>query len=184
MSYKFNRICFVLTLLVALNGSLQAQTGERPEAPEASKFAPLRAHAQPKTSPARDVKIYLWEVNSDAPGIPLKPVVRRVLGPALLRLTLQMLFAGATADEEAKGLSSPTFGMQFEDVQIRKGVALVKFSQPAGATNYGSQGPMVFEAAIEKTARQFASVKRVKVCALGETLIDSQLERPFPRCPK
>ena len=67
---------------------------------------------------------------------------------------------------------------------LTKGVALIKFSQPEGATNYGSQGPFVFAKAIETTARQFPTVKRVEICAVGDTLIDAQLEKPFPRCSK
>ena len=90
----------------------------------------------------------------------------------------------AMREEQDRGLSLPTFGMRLEGVTLRNGVALIKFSQPAGVTNYGSQGPFVFEKAIERTARQFPTVKRVEICAIGETLIYSQLEKPFPRCAK
>lgn len=132
----------------------------------------------------RDVKIYLWEANSNQPDIALTAVMRQVDRRAPLRLTLEALFAGATKDEEGKGLSSSTFGMKFVGVTLQNGFALVKFSQPPNQTNYGSQGPMIFAQAIEKTARQFPTVKRVQVCAVGDTLIDSQLEKPFPRCSK
>jgi len=87
-------------------------------------------------------------------------------------------------EEEDRGLSLPTFGMRLAGVTLKNGVALIKFYQPEGATNYGSQGPFVFAKAVEMTARQFPTVKRVEICAVGETLIDAQLERPFPRCPK
>ena len=40
------------------------------------------------------------------------------------------------------------------------------------------------EQAIQMTARQFPTVKRVEICAVGETPIDAQLEKPFPRCAK
>jgi hypothetical protein len=43
-------------------------------------------------------------------------------------------------------------------------------------------GPMYFAEAIEKTARQFSSVKRVKICAIGDTMIDSELDTPFDKC--
>jgi len=132
----------------------------------------------------KEVKVFLWNANSNSADIVLVPATRRVGGVAILRLALQMLFAGATPDEEAKGLSSSTFGMQFEDVSLRDGAALVKFSQPANQTNYGSLGPSIFAQAIEKTARQFSTVKRVRICAIGDTLIDAQLEKPFPKCPK
>jgi spore germination protein GerM len=132
----------------------------------------------------REVKIYLWEANRKDADIALSPVTRRVGAAAPLRLALQMLFAGTTGEDEAKGLSSATFGMKFEDVRLRDGVALVKFSQPPNQTNYGSLGPMIFTQAIEKTARQFPTVKKVQICAVGDTLIDSQLEKPFSRCSK
>ena len=43
---------------------------------------------------------------------------------------------------------------------------------------------MIFAQSIEKTARQFSTVKKVNICAVGDTLIDSQLEKPFAKCPK
>lgn len=132
----------------------------------------------------RDVKIYLWEANSNKPDIALTPVMRQVNRRAPLRPALEALFAGAAKDEEGMGLSSSTFGMKFVGVSLQNGFALVKFSQPPNQTNYGSQGPMIFAEAIEKTARQFPAVKKVQVCAVGDTMIDSQLEKPFPRCPK
>jgi len=143
----------------------------------------LAAQSTPPKS--RTIKIYLWDVNSDKPGIPLVPVNRRIGGDNVLKLAMDWLFGTTLSkEEEDRGLSLPTFGMRLEGVTLRNGVALIKFSQPAGATNYGSQGPFVFEKAIERTARQFPTVKRVEVCAVGETLIDAQLERPFRRCAK
>jgi spore germination protein GerM len=132
----------------------------------------------------RDVEVYLWDVNSEAKGLGLVAVTRRVTGASVLRLTLQTLFAGPSKEEEAKGLSSSTFGMKFEDVTLKNGVALVKFSQPPNQTNYGSSGPLIFTEAIENTALQFPTVKRVQICAIGDTLIDAQLEKQFPRCRK
>lgn len=144
----------------------------RPPSPESGEGMEAR----------REVKIFLWDVNSKEAGFGLAPVTRRVITPAPLLATLQMLFAGATDEEKAKGLSSATFGMQFEDVKLQNGNALVKFSQPRNQTNYGPQAPMIFAEAIEKTARQFPSVKKVEICAVGDTLIDAQLEKPFPKC--
>jgi spore germination protein GerM len=132
----------------------------------------------------REVMIYFWDANSKKSDLGLSPVKRMVLAAAPLRPALEALFGGPTKEEEARGLSSSTFGMRFEGVTLTNGVTLVKFSQPVNETNYGSQGPMIFAEAIEKTARQFSTVKKVEICAVGETLIDSQLEKPFPRCPK
>ena len=130
------------------------------------------------------VKIYLWRVNDDEPNknFVLGTVERQVESAAPLRPALEELFAGATADEKEKGFGSSTFGMKFEGVVLTGGVATVKFSQPPNETNYGSLGPFIFLDAIERTAKQFPSVKQVKICAIGETLIDAQLEKQFPRC--
>ncbi|MGQ0762958.1 MAG: hypothetical protein ACT4OT_13225 [Acidobacteriota bacterium] len=141
--------------------------------------------AQSAPPKSRTIKIYLWDVNSDKPGIPLVPVNRRIGGDNVLKLTMDWLFGTTLSrEEEDRGLSLPTFGMRLEGVTLRNGVALIKFSQPDGATNYGSQGPFIFAKAIERTARQFPTVRRVEVCAVGETLIDAQLEKQFPRCSK
>ncbi len=140
----------------------------------------------PSRSPqARTTKIYLWDANSDKPDIQLVAVTRRSIGDNVLKLTMDWLFGTTLSkEEEDRGLTLPTFGMRLAGVTLKDGVALIKFYQPEGATNYGSQGPFVFAKAIEMTARQFPTVKRVEICAVGDTLIDSQLEKPFPRCAK
>jgi hypothetical protein len=130
----------------------------------------------------REVTIYFWDANSKKSDLGLVPVKRMVVAAAPLRPALEALFIGPTKEEEARGLSSSTFGMRFEGVTLTDGVARVKFSQPKEETNYGSLGPAIFAEAIEKTARQFPTVKKLEICALGETLIDSQLEKPFPKC--
>jgi hypothetical protein len=140
--------------------------------------------ADERLTRTRDVKVFVWDANSNSARFSLVPVNRRVLAAAPLRPALQMLFAGLTDEEKARGLSASTFGMTFEDLKFQNGTALVKFSQPPNQTNYGSDGPRIFAEAIEKTARQFPAVKQVKICAVGNTLIDAQLEKPFPRCPK
>jgi len=143
----------------------------------------LTAQSAPPKS--RTIKIYLWDANSDKADIALVPVTRRIGGDNVLKLTMDWLFGTTLSkEEEDRGLSLPTFGMRLDGVTLKNGVALIKFSQPEGATNYGSQGPFVFAKAIERTARQFPTVKRVEICAVGDTLIDSQLEKPFPKCSK
>lgn len=140
----------------------------------------------PSKSPkARTTKIYLWDANSNKSDIQLVAVTRRSIGENVLELTMGWLFSTTLSkEEEDRGLALPTFGMRLEGVTLKNGVALIKFSQPEGATNYGSDGPLIFAKAIERTARQFPAVKRVEICAVGDTLIDAQLEKPFPRCGK
>lgn len=143
---------------------------------------PASQSSPPKS---RTIKIYLWDVNSDKADIALVPVARRIAGDNVLRLTMDWLFSTTLSkEEEERGLSLTTFGMKLEGVSLKNGVALIKFSQPEGATNYGSLGPFIFAKAIERTARQFPTVRKVDICAVGETLIDSQLEKPFPKCAR
>ena len=134
-----------------------------------------------------DVKVY-FQRSGVAPNGPddlfLRPVERMVPNDFKFEDALRALFdEEITEEEEEQGFHSSTFGMKFEGVSLRKGTATVRFSQPADKTNYGSLGPAIFEEAVTKTARQFSFVKRVRICAVGETMIDSELERPFPRCP-
>lgn len=130
------------------------------------------------------VKLFLWRVNDNQPdkNFVLGTVEREVEAAAPLRPTLEELFKGATKYEEAEGFGSVTFGMKFEGVVLKNGVATVKFSQPKNETNYGTLGSFIFLEAIEKTAKQFPTVKKVEICAIGETLFDAQMERQFPRC--
>ena len=135
----------------------------------------------------REVKIFLQRTHVAADGSTndsSAPAKRMVDAKAPLKGSLEELFSEKiSADEEKAGFWSPIYGMKFEGVTLKNGTATVRFSQPPDKTNYGSLGPMIFSEAITKTARQFASVKRVRICAVGETMIDSELERPFPRCP-
>lgn len=132
----------------------------------------------------RRVKLYLWRVNDNEPNknFILGTVEREVASAAPLRPTLEELFAGATKDETEKGFGAVAFGMKFEGVSLKNGTATVKFSQPANETNYGTLGSFIFQEAIEKTAKQFPTVKRVVICAVGETLFDAQMDKPFPKC--
>ncbi len=133
----------------------------------------------------KQVKIYLWRVNDEFQNqsFVLSPVFRYVDPKAPLRPTLEALFGEVREDESEYGFGSTTFGMKFEGVVLKNGTALVKFSQPANQTNYGSLGPFIFLKSIEKTAMQFPAVKKVKICAIGETFIDSQLDKGFAKCP-
>ena len=136
----------------------------------------------------KDVVVYLWSPNEKTPAgqnytliavsknIPAKDRI------APLRPTLEILFAEVGKEYENSGLTSATFGMKFEGVVLKNGTATVKFSQPPNETNYGSLAPFIFLEAVEKTAKQFPTVKRVEICAVGETLIDSQLDKQFQRC--
>lgn len=129
------------------------------------------------------VKIYLQKTEIDPSGmtsLETAPVKRKVNAADSLRATLEALFAPPTEKEKRQRFSSATTGTKFEGVELKDGTALVKFSEPPGDV---SADLFVFRRAIEQTAKQFRAVKRVEICAVGETLIDSESANPFPRCP-
>lgn len=148
------------------------------------------AEAQQKSAENKqiEVKIYLQKTLIDPSGATsdeLDFVRRTADAKSPLRSALENLFSPRiTAEEERRNFHTSTYGMKFEGVSLKNGTALVKFSQPPDETNYGSLGPFIFAEAIEKTAMQFPTVRRVKICAVGETMIDGEMERPFPRCGK
>lgn len=130
------------------------------------------------------VEIYLWRVNDVIPNrnFVLSSVYRYVNPKAPLCPTLEALFGEVKNDEEDYGFSSPTFGLEFEGVVLKNGTAIVKISQPPNERNYGTLGPFIFLDVVKKTAMQFPTVKKVKICAIGETFIDAELDKPFPKC--
>jgi hypothetical protein len=138
----------------------------------------------PEYKDLKRVEIYLWRYNDvfKNQNFVLSPVPRYVEPKAPLKPTLEALFGKVKKEEEDYGFGSPVFGMKFEGVVLKKGTAVIKFSQPKNQTNYRTLGPFIFLDAIRKTAKQFPSVKRVEICAIGTTLIDSQLDKQFPGC--
>jgi hypothetical protein len=136
-----------------------------------------------------DVQIYLQQFGAAPNGaadLGLRPVERMVPNDFKFEYALRSLFdEEITEEEEAQGFHSSTYGMQFEGYSLRKGIATVRFSQPSNKTDIeiGPLESMVFVEAVTKTARQFRFVKQVRICAVGRTAIESELARPFPRCP-
>jgi hypothetical protein len=132
-----------------------------------------------------DVKIYLQQIGGIPPSGPsdiLRPVERMVPNDFKLEYALEALFEEDLPEEEVEaGYFSSTYGMKFEGVSLKSGTATVRFSQP-NDKNYEMFIPMIFVDAVTKTARQFRSVKRVSICAVGKTTVRSDLGRPFPRC--
>jgi hypothetical protein len=129
-----------------------------------------------------EVKIYLQKTEIDPSGatsLEIAPVKRRVNAAEPLRGALESLFAPIFAEDTARAFSSSTAGTRFEGVELKNGTALVKFSEPPGDV---SADLGIFRHAVEQTAKQFRAVKRVEICAIGDTLIDSESANTFPRC--
>lgn len=133
------------------------------------------ASAQKKRAAAsanfRSVKIYLVDSNRlDVPGNPgsLFPVRRRVDARAPLAAALKALTKGATAAERRRGWNDSTYDIQFVSIELNKdGAATARFTMPETATFSGTNSPLVFIEAVEKTVSQFSGVKKVTVCLDG-----------------
>ena len=134
----------------------------------------------------KEVKIYLQK-DVDLPNNSVRTdwvFVKRPGNPqSPLRSALEWLFEPKiTAEEEQQNIYGVTFGMKFEGVSLKNGTATVRFSETKNS-NYGTSGGGIFYDAIEKTVKQFPTVKRVKICVVGETNIDGEYEtKLFKRC--
>ncbi len=133
-----------------------------------------------------EVNIYLQK-DVDLPNNTIRTdwvsVKRMASAQSPLRSTLELLFKPMiTASEENEKIYEVTFGMKFEGVSLKKGTATVRFSETEHS-NYGTSSGEILATAIEKTAKQFPTVKRVKICVVGETNIDGEYEkRVFKTC--
>jgi len=82
---------------------------------------------------------------------------------------------------EAIAISGDNFTLAFYREEDFETILQERSPQPENSNRVLE--PMILAEAIEKTARQFSTVKKVEICAVGETMIDSELEKPFPKCP-
>lgn len=136
----------------------------------------------------REVSIYLHRmVEDEKTGIPkryLLEVKRRVDARAPLEGALRALLGGATNEETKRGMHSFIYGVELESVRIKNKAARVDFTFNR-RTNSWLDPTMeaFFNEAVERTAKQFAGVKRVLVCVDGiENFFLS--ERFHRKCPK
>ncbi|HQU82693.1 MAG TPA: GerMN domain-containing protein [Pyrinomonadaceae bacterium] len=129
-----------------------------------------------------DVKIFLQK-DVDLPNNMVRTdwvTVKRPANADLpLRSALEWLFKPQLTDEEQKqNIYEVDYGMKFEGVTLKKGTATVKFSETDKA-NFGTSSGGIFYDAIQKTAKQFRNVKRVKICVIGETGLDGEYDKPI-----
>jgi hypothetical protein len=129
--------------------------------------------------------IYQWRPKDQAPGKEyfLMGVIKDVpktISP--LRKSLELLFADTTAAEKQDGWESAVFGMRFEGVILKAGVATIKFSQPEEKRKMLSFAPKMFLEAVERTAKQFPNVKTVKICEVGGTTFAFDAAPQIPKC--
>jgi hypothetical protein len=136
-----------------------------------------------------EVKIYLakeaedYDAQYDAKNPHGLVAVRRKVGAkSPLSSTLKALTEGATRAEVKQKLFSVTYGIKFVSARLEKGTAYTYFTMPEGATFSGDLSPLIFRDAVEKTALQFASVRKVEVCLDGILDFWSEAEDGGRKC--
>jgi spore germination protein GerM len=121
-----------------------------------------------------DVKIYFYNESLDqGPGGSqcsekgIVPVTRSI-PQSLDRVekSIELLISGSITEEDKKaGLSTefPLEGLELKKVKVEDEVAILEFSDRLSRTSGGSCRVSILRAQIEATAKQFRSVKEVKI---------------------
>jgi Sporulation and spore germination len=125
----------------------------------------------------RQVRVYFpRDGNNPHPRDPfnLQFVVREVATAAPARPTLEALLAGPTAAEKRRRLRSlDAGGLAIGTLVIEGGTARVDFVSRGGKRWAGDLSPAEFRRAVERTLKQFSTVRRVTVSVDGRTDFDS-----------
>lgn len=104
----------------------------------------------------------------------LQFVVRNVAASAPARPALESLLAGPTATEKRRRLRAlDAGGLKVGSLVIDNGVARVDFVSRGGKRWAGDLSPAEFRQAVERTLKQFSTVRRVTVLVDGKTNFDS-----------
>jgi len=141
------------------------------------------ADAQRLRSEKKQVRVYfhtMEDLESKRPSrsrqeaventLALVPVRRTVSQTAPARGALEALIAGPTDEEKSRGLRSPyTDDLLIKTLEIAGGTARVSLtSKCAECPRWpGDLAPWRFREAVEKTLKQFPTVKRVIICLDG-----------------
>lgn len=113
------------------------------------------------------------EVSEENP-FGLIAVKRTVNAKSPLRNALLALTGKLTQKEKSRNLHSAVWGIELVSVKVKDGTAYTYFIMPFEAKFSGDNAPEIFRNAVEKTARQFPSVKKVEVCLDG--ILDFEIE--------
>lgn len=125
----------------------------------------------------RQVRVYFPRDGNPHPRDPfnLQFVVRNVATAAPARPTLEALLAGPTAAEKRRRLRSlDAVGLAIGTLVIEGGAARVDFVSRGGKRWAGDLSPAEFRQAVERTLKQFSTVRRVTVSVDGRTDFDSE----------
>lgn len=131
-------------------------------------------NSQGTTSGSTSLSIYLYNADLDqGPGgaqcsqkglVPRERLVPKTSTP--LKDALELLLRGnLSIQEKSLGISSefPLPGLTLEKVEVVDGVAILTFADPQSKTSGGSCRTSILRAQIEATARQFDTVKSVRI---------------------
>jgi len=130
-------------------------------------------------SPAgqRQVRVYFPRDGNPHPRDPfnLQFVVRQVATAAPARPALEALLAGPTSAEKRRRLRAlDAGGLAVGGLVIGGGTARVDFVSRGGKRWAGDLSPAEFRQAVERTLKQFSTVRSVTVSVDGKTNFDSQ----------
>ncbi|HYY55855.1 MAG TPA: GerMN domain-containing protein [Pyrinomonadaceae bacterium] len=132
---------------------------------------------QRATSEQRQVRVYFPRDGNPHPRDPfnLQFVVRMVATAAPARPTLLALLAGPTAEEKRRRLRPlDSGGLAISALKINDGTARVDFVSRGGKRWAGDLSPAEFRQAVDRTLKQFSTVRRVVISVDGKTDFDSQ----------
>lgn len=124
----------------------------------------------------RQVRVYFPRDGNPHPRDPfnLQFVVRNVAASAPARPALESLLAGPTALEKRRRLRAlDAANLKVGSLVIDEGTARVNFVSGGGKRWAGDLSPAEFRRAVERTLRQFSTVRRVMVSVDGRTDFDS-----------
>ncbi len=125
----------------------------------------------------RQVRVYFPREGNPHPRDPfnLQFVVRQVATAAPARPALEALLAGPTAVEKRRRLRAlDAGGLAIGALVIGGGTARVDFVSRGGKRWAGDLSPAEFRHAVERTLKQFSTVRSVTVSVDGKTNFDSQ----------
>jgi Sporulation and spore germination len=141
-----------------------------------ASFSLSQAGQQRNASAQRQVRVYFPRDGNPHPRDPfnLQFVVREVAASAPARPTLEALLAGPTAEEQRRRLRAlDARGLSVGALTIKDGAARVDFVSKGSKRWAGDLSPAEFRRAVERTLKQFSTVRDVTVSVNGKTDFDS-----------
>lgn len=157
-----------------LTGTLVLEKSNASGLPEHADELRIPVSFDPSILPKRMVKLYYYDArkDKDASGNPrceasgLTAVERSIpLTVSPIQDTVKLLLKGEIASvEKAQGISSeyPLPGFELKGAVLKDGILTLSFSDPQGKTVGGSCRVGILWAQIERTVKQFSTVKEVR----------------------